>query len=98
MLILTPRLLSSLPLSPAVLYASFGVMTVGTDGLACAFNWQCTANDIGYAVSWSQYAGTPYRHSLLTSTVWVHPGGEAARAGSLEEARNSQDEISHVSP
>ena len=43
------------------------------------FNWQCTANDIGYAVSWSQHALTPYRHSLLLSTVWVHPGGEAAK-------------------
>ena len=56
-----------------------GTMTVGTNGLACGFNWQCTANDTGYAVSCSQHAWTPYR--LLTSTVWVHPGREAARAG-----------------
>ena len=57
----------------------FGAMAVVTNGLACGFNWQCTASDIEYAVSWSQYAWTPYR--LLTSTVWVHPGREAARAG-----------------
>ena len=31
-------------------YASFGAMTVGTNGLGCGFNWQCTANGIGYAV------------------------------------------------
>ena len=80
-LVLTHRLFSSLPLSAAISYhiisyASFGVMTVGTNGLACRFNWQCTANDIGCVVSWSKHAWTPYR--LLTSTVWVHPGREAA--------------------
>ena len=32
-------------------YASFGVMIVGTNGLTCGFNRQCTANAIGYAVS-----------------------------------------------
>ena len=72
------RLLSSFPLSAEV--RQFGVMTVGTKGLACGFNWQCTPNDLGYyAVSWSQHAWTPYR--LLTFTVWVHPGREAVRAG-----------------
>ena len=47
--------------------------------MACGFNWQCTANGIGYVVSWSQHAWTPYR--LITSTVYVHPDLEAARAG-----------------
>ena len=46
----TGSFLSSLPLSAAVLYASFGAMTVGTNGLTCGFNWQCTANGVGYAV------------------------------------------------
>ena len=36
-----------------------------------------------YAVNWSKHALIPYR--LITSTLWVHPGREAARAGSLEE-------------
>ena len=31
-------------------YASFGVMAVSTNGLTCGFNWQCTADAIGYAV------------------------------------------------
>ena len=31
-------------------YASFGVMTVGMNGLTCGFNWQCTDDTIGYAV------------------------------------------------
>ena len=79
-LVITHRLLSSLPLSAAV--RQFGDITFGTNGLACGFDWQCTANDIGYAVSWSQHAWNPDR--LLTSTVWVHPGREAARAGRIE--------------
>ena len=29
-------------------YASFGVMTVDTNDLTCGFNWQCTADAIGY--------------------------------------------------
>ena len=33
-----------------VLYASFDVMAVGTNSLICGFNWQCTADVIGYAV------------------------------------------------
>ena len=33
-----------------VLYASFDVMAVGTNSLTCGFNWQCTADTIGYAV------------------------------------------------
>ena len=33
-----------------VLYASFDVMAVGTNSLTCGFNWQCTADAIGYAV------------------------------------------------
>ena len=74
---LTHRLLSSFPLSAAV--RQFGAMTVGANGLACRFNWLCTANDIGYAVSWSQHAWSHYR--LLVSTVLAHPGREAARAG-----------------
>ena len=59
-LVLTHRPLSSLPLSAAVLYctvlyctvlyASFDVTAVGTNSLTCGFNWQCTANVIGYAV------------------------------------------------
>ena len=44
-------------------YASFGVVVVGSKGLTCGFNWQCTADAIGYAVC-SQHAWTPYR--LLT--------------------------------
>ena len=63
-------------------YASFGAMhVVGTSGMTCGFNWQCTANDIGYTVSWSQHAWTLCR--LLTSTVWIHFGRAAARAGRL---------------
>ena len=31
-------------------YASFGAMTLGTNGLTCGFNWQCTAEAIVYAV------------------------------------------------
>ena len=54
-------------------YASFGAMTAGTNGLAYGFNWQCTANDVGYAVSWSKYAWTRYR--LITSTVLSTPAG-----------------------
>ena len=33
-----------------VLDASFDVMAVGTNSLACGFNWQCTADAIGYAI------------------------------------------------
>ena len=33
-----------------VLYASFDVRAVGTSSLTCGFNWQCTADAIGYAV------------------------------------------------
>ena len=33
-----------------VLYASFDVMAVGSNSLTCGFNWQCTADAIGYAV------------------------------------------------
>ena len=33
-----------------VLYASFDAMAVGTNNLTCGFNWQCTADAIGYAV------------------------------------------------
>ena len=33
-----------------VLYASFDVMAVGTNRLTCGFNWQCTADAIGYTV------------------------------------------------
>ena len=33
-----------------VLYASFDIMAVGTNSLICGFNWQCTADAIGYAV------------------------------------------------
>ena len=36
-------------------HASFGAMTVGTNDLAYRFNWQCTVNTIGYAVSWAQH-------------------------------------------
>ena len=60
-------------------YASFGAMTVGTNGLTCGFDWQCTADAMGYVVSWSQHTWALYR--LLTSTVWVHPGREAAGSG-----------------
>ena len=54
-LVLTHRLLSFLPLSAAVLYctvlyANFDAMAVGTNSLTCGFNWQCTADAIGYAV------------------------------------------------
>ena len=31
-------------------YASFGVMAVGTNGLTCEFNWQCTADANDYGV------------------------------------------------
>ena len=50
-LVLTHTLLSFLPLSAAVLYCTvrrFGVMAVGTNGLTCGFNRQCTADAIGY--------------------------------------------------
>ena len=76
-LMLTHKLISSLPLSAAV--HRFGAMTVNTNGLVYGFNWQCSTKDIGHAVSWSQHAWTPYR--FLTSKVWVHPGREVARAG-----------------
>ena len=55
-------------------YTSFGAMTVGTNGPACGFNWQSTANYIGFAVSWSQHIWTPYR--LLPSMVQIHPSRE----------------------
>ena len=42
-LVPTHRLLSFLPLSAAVQYASFGATAVGTNGLTCGFDWQCTA-------------------------------------------------------
>ena len=47
-LVLTRRLLSP-PLFP-LRYASFGAMTIHANGLTCGFNWQCTADVIGYAV------------------------------------------------
>ena len=74
-LVLTHRLLSLLPLSAAVLYctvlyctvkyASFDVMAVGTNSLTCGFNWQCTADAIGYAVmSTACLDSLPFPHSL----------------------------------
>ena len=33
-----------------VLYASFDATAIGTNSLTCGFNWQCTADAIGYAV------------------------------------------------
>ena len=51
----------------------------GTVRSVCGFNSQCATNDIRYAVSWSRHVWTPYR--VLTSTVWVHPDREVARAG-----------------
>ena len=46
-----------------VLYARFGTMNIGKNGLTCGFNWQCTANDIGYAVSLvtARLNSNPYR-------------------------------------
>ena len=84
-LMLAHGLLSSLPLSAAVLQCD--AMSVGTNDRACGFNWPCTANDIGYAVRWSQHVWTPYR--LLTSMVWVHPGREATRAGRGKVSENT---------
>ena len=67
-----------------------GDMAFGTNSLACGFNWKCTANTIGCAATWSEYAckvstalGT-YSGLLTVSslfTVWVHPGRKAAEAG-----------------
>ena len=74
---LTHRLLSFLPLSAAVRQFWCHDRWYERPGswIQLAVH---TANGIGYyAVSWSQHAWTPYR--LLTSTVWVHPGREAAR-------------------
>ena len=62
-----------------VLYASFDVMAVGTNSLTCGFNWQCTADAIGYAVmitarlgvlpspqSLPRFGSTPAGCNLLT--------------------------------
>ena len=64
------------------LYASFGVMTVGTNDLSCGFNRHCTADAIGSAISWSQHAWTPCR--LLTHFHGLgppRPGSSRGRAG-----------------
>ena len=46
-------------------YASFGVMTVGTNGPTCGFNWQCTDDAIGYAVMIPERLDSlPSPHSL----------------------------------
>ena len=48
-----------------VLYASFDVMVVGTSGLICGFNWQCTADAIDYAVMITpRLDSLPSPHSL----------------------------------
>ena len=44
------RCCTTVVLHCTVLYASFDVMAVGTNSLTCGFNWQCTADAIGYAV------------------------------------------------
>ena len=73
--VLTHRRLSFLPLSSAVLYctvlyctvlyASFDGMAVGTNGLTCGLNWQCTADAIGYAVMiTARLDSLPSPHSL----------------------------------
>ena len=61
-----------------VLFASFDVMAVGTNSLSCGFNWQCTA-DMSLAICRYDHS-TPglLTVSSVTSTVWVHPGREAA--------------------
>ena len=61
-----------------VLFASFDVMAVGTNSLSCGFNWQCTA-DMPLAICRYDHS-TPglLTVSSVTSTVWVHPGREAA--------------------
>ena len=77
--------------SGAYSQASFGVMTVVTNGLACGFHWQCAANDIGYAVinSWLQHAWTSYLDSLPTPHIHglgpPRPGGSQGRAEWKEE-------------
>ena len=46
-------------------YAIFDVMTVGTNDLTCGFNWQCTVDDIGYAVMiTARLDPLPFSHSL----------------------------------
>ena len=58
-LVLTNSLLSPL--------ASFGTITVGTNGLTCGFNWQCTVNAIGYAAMATARLDSfpsPHFHSL----------------------------------
>ena len=48
-----------------VLYASFDVMAVGTNSLTYGFNWQCTADAIGYAVMiTARLDSLPSPHSL----------------------------------
>ena len=59
-------------------YVSFGVMAVGTNGLTCGFNWQFTADAIGYAVMITAILDSlPSRHSLPrfgSTTVGRQPG------------------------
>ena len=58
-------------------YASFGVMNVGPNGLTRGFNWQCTADAIGYAVMiTANLDSLPSPHSL--PRFGAHPGREAA--------------------
>ena len=92
----TPRRLAHLPSSERIWclltgasppsrfprrYASFGAMTVGTNGLTYGFNWQCTADAIGYAVMiTARLDFLPSPHSLPLPRVGVHPGQEAAGA------------------
>ena len=67
-------------------HTRFDATTVGTNDLACRFNWQCIVDTIDYAGSWSQHAWTPDR--LLTSTVGVHPDREAAGTSTSKRPRN----------
>ena len=58
-------------------YASFGVMAVGTNGLTCGFNCQCTADTIGYVVMiTARLDSLPSPHSL--PRFGAHLGREAA--------------------
>ena len=64
-------------------YASFDAMTVGTNGLTCGFNWQCTADAMGYAVTvTARLDSLPSPHSLSrfgSTLAGRHPGRSCSR-------------------
>ena len=60
-------------------YASFGAMAVGTNGLAYGFNWQCTADAISYAASWSWHTWTLYPSPHFHGLSLPRPRGGRGR-------------------